>query len=66
MMDQMLQVPDASRAMTKRQLREDYSAAWAAFCVDEADGAWEQLAAPAVVAQLGAVMERLGSRKSRL
>lgn len=62
-MAQMLQAPDVSRARTKLQLREDYSSEWAAYCEVEAAGAWEQLASPPVVAQLAAVLERLGGRK---
>lgn len=60
--------PPYSRAQaTKRNLRGDYAAEWAAFAEPEAEGAWQMLSSPDVTAALGAVLERLsGGKKSRL
>lgn len=67
-MRNMLQAPDASRAETKRLMRGDFAREWAAYAEAEVDYAWELLVSPGVVAQLGAVLERLsgGKPKSKL
>lgn len=53
---------------TKRLMRGDFAREWAAFAETEADYAWSLLSSPGVVAQLGAVLERLsgGKPKSKL
>lgn len=48
-------------------MRGDFAREWAAFAETEADYAWNLLSSPGVVAQLGAVRERLsggGGRKA--
>ncbi|EFN55461.1 hypothetical protein CHLNCDRAFT_133803 [Chlorella variabilis] len=64
-MAQMLVSPDFSRAETKLNLRGDYAQQWAAYAEPEAEGAWEMLCSPAVVGQLGAVLERLSGGKKK-
>lgn len=53
---------------TKRLMRGDFAREWAAYAETEVDYAWELLVSPGVVAQLGAVLERLsgGKPKSKL
>lgn len=50
---------------TKLNLRGDYAQQWAAYAEPEAEGAWEMLCSPAVVGQLGAVLERLSGGKKK-
>eukprot|EP00887_Chlorella_sp_A99_P007966 scaffold12.g7966.t1 len=64
-MRQMLRSPDHSRAATKRLLRSDFAAAWAAYADGEATTGWQQLSSPQVVEQLGAVLARLSAKKQR-
>lgn len=49
-------------------MRGDFAREWAAYAETEVDYAWELLVSPGVVAQLGAVLERLsgGKPKSKL
>ncbi len=63
---ELLKVPDAGRAETKRLLRSEFAAAWEAYLEGEAARAWAQLAEPRTVAALRGVMERLAGRKAKL
>jgi hypothetical protein len=52
---------------TKRKLRGDFAREWGAQLEEEAAWAWDLLSSPAVVAQLGGVLQRLsGKRPSKL
>jgi len=58
--------PDAGRAATKLGSRAEFAVAWAAYAPGEAAGAWAMLASPGTIAALKRVMDRLGSKKSKL
>lgn len=52
---------------TKRAVRGEFAAEWAAYAEEEAAKSWELLSSEAVSAQLGRVLARLGrKRKARL
>lgn len=59
----MLKAPSTARGATKGLLRTDFSLAWEAYCVGEADGAWSMLSREETVAMLGATLQRLSKGK---
>jgi 3,2-trans-enoyl-CoA isomerase len=61
-----LAFPDGARVEMKRRERRAFADAWTAFAPREADGAWAMLSAPATVAALKGVMDRLAAKKSKL
>lgn len=61
----LAKLPNAARAATKLSLRQDFCAAWEQYYSgDEPEWGWRMLAQPATVAQLGAVLKRLGGGKA--
>jgi len=61
----LLRMPDQGRAATKELMRGEFARAWIAQAGREAEYGWGQLEAPAAVASLKAVFDRLGAGKKR-
>lgn len=62
---QLLKVPDAGRAETKRLLRGDFASAWRKYLDSEAEYAWNMLSSKEIVAYLRNVLDRLAGKKSQ-
>ncbi|MCX6105909.1 MAG: enoyl-CoA hydratase-related protein, partial [Proteobacteria bacterium] len=63
LIQQLISVPMPARQQTKKQLRASFAKDWEGFCHKEAEGAWQMLSSPAVVAALGQVLQRLSKPK---
>lgn len=63
---QSLKFPDSGRVATKLYHRQDFSEQWARFAEEEVDGSWKTLEAEPTVKTLGAVLQRLQSKRSKL
>mmetsp|Transcript_21940 Transcript_21940/g.37522 ORF Transcript_21940/g.37522 Transcript_21940/m.37522 type:complete len:270 (-) Transcript_21940:474-1283(-) len=60
-MSQLIRLPHAAVAGTKRVLREDFCTAWAAHWTAEAEGAWAFLCLPVTLRVLEGALARLSS-----
>lgn len=60
---QLLQIPDAGRIITKGLIRDAFSHEWEAYGEEEAKSGWDALSRPEIIKALGAVMKRLSGSK---
>ncbi|GAB4823529.1 hypothetical protein N2152v2_010575 [Parachlorella kessleri] len=65
-MQEMLRVPDFSRAGTKKLLREDFARDWAAYWDNEAEWGWKVLSEESTAKKLGGVLQRLSGKKAKM
>lgn len=66
MTQMFLKLPDGARGVTKKNMREAFSAEWEGYIAEEAAGGWAMLTTPEVEAALGGVIARLSKGKARL
>jgi hypothetical protein len=62
----MLKLPDVGRIATKQQCRQGFVDEWRKFYPIESELGFTQLSAPDTVEAMRAIIERLGSGRSRL